>query len=543
MTSKKLTLGLLLAVTIAFTLTSNNAYANTPTPDDLTAIPISDTEIDLTWTHIGGMPSHTQYVERCEGVGCDPSIFVDGIIIHIDPSGSPLELSYSDSGLTPDTTYGYRIFSTHGFFFGLSNTVYATTLSILDEEPPVITLIGDNPQFLNLFDSYTELGATALDDVDGDITGDIVIDSSSVNTSVHGSYSVTYNVMDSSDNSAIEVTRTVTVLDNIIPEITLIGDAEIDVPYGSVYTDLGATAFDVDDGDLTSFIVVNNPVDTYQGLTTFFVTYDVTDTSGNAAVQVIRTVNVGAKHHDSCDNCQQPSIGVTTDGRRVVDNGISCQDTTMDAQFYYTPFPLIQVGIGEEVNCTLKIWDDVKDNISYVSLELGKGKVGESFGQQSSKMIWTKNLLNGDTSITSEENWFKDVRMELVGKTACKSGGNDCDQFNISFTPVSPIVGDVVFGIEIRDGNHNAMTTFFNEGMQVGDESDVIPVQEFIPEQGTGNKSKYADEEVTQNVMTRISSNFDLIKQYELNRAFETNKLLHPELFAEESHSETNHSQ
>ena len=69
--------------------------------------------------------------------------------------------------------------------------------------------------------TYTDLGATASDNYDGDITADIVT-VNNVDTSVIGSYTVTYNVTDSSGNAASEVTRTDTTA-----VITLVGDAEI----------------------------------------------------------------------------------------------------------------------------------------------------------------------------------------------------------------------------------------------------------------------------------------------------------------------------
>ena len=81
----------------------------------------------------------------------------------------------------------------------------------LDTTPPVITLLGNNPQVITTGTAYTELGATAMDNVDGDISGSIMIDSSSVDTSTVGSYSVTYDVTDSSGNAANTVIRTVTV--------------------------------------------------------------------------------------------------------------------------------------------------------------------------------------------------------------------------------------------------------------------------------------------------------------------------------------------
>ncbi|MBI5697062.1 MAG: DUF5011 domain-containing protein [Thaumarchaeota archaeon] len=76
---------------------------------------------------------------------------------------------------------------------------------------PTITLNGVNPQTITAGSPYTELGATATDVEDGDITGSIVTDSSAVNTAVVGVYSVTYTVTDSAGNTDTK-TRTVNVV-------------------------------------------------------------------------------------------------------------------------------------------------------------------------------------------------------------------------------------------------------------------------------------------------------------------------------------------
>ena len=77
---------------------------------------------------------------------------------------------------------------------------------------PVITLVGDNPQIIDLNTVYVELGATASDDVDGDISGIININSSAINLTVVGCYPVIYTVVDSHGNSG-QKTRNVFVLD------------------------------------------------------------------------------------------------------------------------------------------------------------------------------------------------------------------------------------------------------------------------------------------------------------------------------------------
>ena len=130
-------------------------------------------------------------------------------------------------------------------------------MNVTDTTAPVITLVGDTQITVEVGSTYTDLGATASDNYDGDISADIVIGGESVDTSTVGQYTVTYNVSDSSGNDATEVTRTVNVTDTTAPVITLVGDTQITVEVGSTYTDLGATASDNYDGDITADISVS----------------------------------------------------------------------------------------------------------------------------------------------------------------------------------------------------------------------------------------------------------------------------------------------
>jgi hypothetical protein len=79
--------------------------------------------------------------------------------------------------------------------------------------------------------------------------------------------------------------------DAVPPVITLNGEASVNVPAGTAYTDAGASAMDNIDGDVSASIGVNNPVNTAV-VGAYTVTYNVQDLAGNSAVQVTRTVNV-----------------------------------------------------------------------------------------------------------------------------------------------------------------------------------------------------------------------------------------------------------
>ncbi|WP_111683126.1 immunoglobulin-like domain-containing protein [Winogradskyella tangerina] len=195
-----------------------------------------------------------------------------------------------------------------------------------DTEAPVITLNGASTINLDLGDTYTELGATATDNVDGNLTSSIVVGGDTVNTNVVGSYVVTYNVSDTAGNAATEVTRTVNVNpDTTPPVITLIGASTIDLNVGEAYNELGATATDNFDGDISANIVITGTVNTSVA-GTYFVNYNVSDSSGNAAAQVTRTVNVEADTTPPVINLIGASTINLTVGDPYVEQGATATD-------------------------------------------------------------------------------------------------------------------------------------------------------------------------------------------------------------------------
>ncbi|MCP3690173.1 MAG: DUF5011 domain-containing protein, partial [Gammaproteobacteria bacterium] len=82
-------------------------------------------------------------------------------------------------------------------------------------------------------------------------------------------------------------------MDTTAPAITLLGNDPETVEYGTPYTDAGTTALDGYDGDVTGSISTGGSVD-INTIGQYTITYDVTDSSGNAATTVSRVINVTA---------------------------------------------------------------------------------------------------------------------------------------------------------------------------------------------------------------------------------------------------------
>ena len=70
---------------------------------------------------------------------------------------------------------------------------------VSDTTPPVITLNGDNPFYVTLYNQFNDPGATAVDDVDGAV--DAVM-TGHVNIRSIGTYTVTYTATDAAGNAA-----------------------------------------------------------------------------------------------------------------------------------------------------------------------------------------------------------------------------------------------------------------------------------------------------------------------------------------------------
>ena len=69
------------------------------------------------------------------------------------------------------------------------------------DETPIITLIGEAIVTVNIYSTYTDAGATAQDNEDGNLTSSIIT-TGGVNEGVEGEYVITYTVSDSSGNTA-----------------------------------------------------------------------------------------------------------------------------------------------------------------------------------------------------------------------------------------------------------------------------------------------------------------------------------------------------
>ncbi|MFI5221989.1 MAG: immunoglobulin-like domain-containing protein, partial [Bacteroidia bacterium] len=131
-----------------------------------------------------------------------------------------------------------------------------------DITPPVVTLIGPAVQKIEVNKHYTELGATAIDNLEGNISNRIVI-TGTVDTSRVGYYTIAYSATDLYGNVSAPVTRIVQVeVNQTGPAILLNGKDTVMVGVHYPYTETGATAKDNLGNNITQLIVTTGTPNT-----------------------------------------------------------------------------------------------------------------------------------------------------------------------------------------------------------------------------------------------------------------------------------------
>ena len=163
----------------------------------------------------------------------------------------------------------YKITYTYSEWF-LSKKV-TRNVSIVDKEPPVLTLEGSTDLKLCPHKSYEEEGYSATDNYDGDLTDQVTVEEK------EGAF--VYTVKDSSGNE-VTSSRTVQYVDDEAPKITLKGNQTIYQTVGTTYKEPGYTVSDNCDGDLAKQVKVTGSVDS-KTVGTYTLTYTISDTIGN----------------------------------------------------------------------------------------------------------------------------------------------------------------------------------------------------------------------------------------------------------------------
>jgi hypothetical protein len=201
---------------------------------------------------------------------------------------------YTVTGITTGTQITQYPFSTFYTVTASDATGNVTTrkrtvLAGPDITKPVITLNGSSTVYVEVKSAYNDSGATATDFFFGNFTPNIT-SVSTVDVNTLGTYTVTYNVTDSSGNASIPVVRTVIVRDTQKPVISITGGNTVYINVFSPFTPPNAVVTDNYNSGL-SYTVTGPSVNT-NVLGTYQLFYNAADNSGNVAITQVLSVIV-----------------------------------------------------------------------------------------------------------------------------------------------------------------------------------------------------------------------------------------------------------
>ncbi len=145
-------------------------------------------------------------------------VVLDGSVSR-DPDGDALSYRWLENGAqiatgptpTVSLAIGRHIISLIVNDGALDSVPDQVLIDIVDGTPPVLTLLGDNPLYVERGTSYAEPGASALDEIDGDLSASVSI-SGTVDETVEGSYVLSYEVADAAGNANAPIERIVEVV-------------------------------------------------------------------------------------------------------------------------------------------------------------------------------------------------------------------------------------------------------------------------------------------------------------------------------------------
>lgn len=165
------------------------------------------------------VPSGWEFVSM-RGISADPPPIAPGSgdsgvlqFAWINPPDLPYTFAYTLS--IPPGESGLRILSGQIEYRTLGGRLVSapeiTETNGVDNTPPVIQLLGDNPLIIEAGSAFSEPGYQATDNVDGDVSASVQVQGV-VDTSTVGTYRLSYTAVDSAGNRSQAVVRTVRVV-------------------------------------------------------------------------------------------------------------------------------------------------------------------------------------------------------------------------------------------------------------------------------------------------------------------------------------------
>jgi hypothetical protein len=164
-------------------------------------------------------------------------------------------------------------------------------------------------------------------------------------------------------------------------------------------------------------------------------------------------------------------LGISNEGRRLVDDGFTYNGKSIDVERFFTPYPLVTVQTGIENTAEFKIFDNEgPDNVTHFELAFGLAK-GESIGTSKVVINWDKSFDGVETvTLDDPENILENVKVITFEGSCSDDQLQKCLVIQVVHTFRAPLDFNIL-GTNVWDIRHNAWQNYYNHGIEIVGES------------------------------------------------------------------------
>jgi len=170
-------------------------------------------------------------------------------------------------------------------------------------------------------------------------------------------------------------------------------------------------------------------------------------------------------------DCEEPTIGVDSNGKRQVSNGFSYNGHAVDVERYFTPYPLITAEVGKTNVAEFKIYENQGvHHIRHFTFAFGMDK-GDIISNSKAKIELDIDFDGTETvTVTDPENALDNIKV-TTSKVACmENSTTECLKVAIQHKFRAPLDFNIV-GTDVWDTKRSSWQNYYNHGIEVVGES------------------------------------------------------------------------
>jgi hypothetical protein len=222
------------------------------------------------------------------------------------------------------------------------------------------------------------------------------------------------------------------------------------------------------------------------------------DTITAPLVTIAPPIIVAEIQGDDCDDCIPPTLGLSSNSIRKVDQGFSYNGRSSNVELFLTPIKLATTTVGDVNKAVFKISENGGPNeVRHFEMIFGLAK-GQILGDSKAVIELNRSWDGINTfKVIDPENSLKDIVVE-TSEGACRATSvtNDCLIVTIYHTFVTPLDFNII-ATNVWDEHRNSWQNYFSPGVKVVSESSISENEPILPVIPSGLRVLISDLNVT----------------------------------------------